>query len=202
MQKSTTKSQYHHGDLRANLIKAANEMIEQSGIESLSLRKLANHVGVSRTAPYHHFKDKNDLLCAIAEQGFQKWLKRFEKESDLNQQQNQTGFKQYMQHYVKFAKEHPELYELMFGRTIWKNNGSTAELKATAYRSFQYQVSLISQWQKSGLLDKDSNTLRLAQVIWGTLHGIAKLYIDGVYTQESQISQICDCAAEQFIQHD
>ena len=59
-------SSYHHGNLRQTLLSAATQMIAENGIESLSLRKLADKVSVSRTAAYHYFDDKNDLLCAIA----------------------------------------------------------------------------------------------------------------------------------------
>jgi len=79
------KSNYHHGDLRSTLINAANVLLKEMGIEGLSLRKLADKVGVSRTAPYHHFKDKNQLLCAIAEQGFVHW------QQDAEFIFNQTG---------------------------------------------------------------------------------------------------------------
>ena len=68
--KSKQRTNYHHGDLRLSLVKAAGELIQEQDVEALSMRKLADHVGVSRTAPYHHFKDKNELLCAIAESGF------------------------------------------------------------------------------------------------------------------------------------
>ncbi len=69
----TTSSNYHHGDLRTALINTATSIIEERGIDALSLRKLAEQVGVSRTAPYHHFKDKNALLSAIAAKGFDDW---------------------------------------------------------------------------------------------------------------------------------
>ena len=52
---------YHHGDLRATLVKVATARLSAHGIDSLSLRKLAEDAGVSRSAPYHHFKDKNVL---------------------------------------------------------------------------------------------------------------------------------------------
>jgi AcrR family transcriptional regulator len=67
------KTKYHHGDLRKSLVSTATKMVTEDGIEGLSLRKLAEKIGVSRTAAYHHFTDKNDLLCAIAEQGFEQW---------------------------------------------------------------------------------------------------------------------------------
>jgi len=62
MKNTPEKTKYHHGDLRTTLLEVAGEMLKESGIEEVSLRKLAARVGVSRTAPYHHFKDKNALL--------------------------------------------------------------------------------------------------------------------------------------------
>ncbi len=191
-------SNYHHGDLRATLLKEANEMVRESGVEAISLRKLSSRVGVSRTAPYHHFKNKNELLCAIAEQGFCLLDDRIRAGFNNDNHLPQDKLYGYVHGYVKFAKDNPELYELMFGRTIWKQQISTEDLRTAAYPCFQHQVKMIGEWQKSGLLDKNQNTLRLSQVIWGTLHGIAKLLIDGIYTQTSQVEEICDCAVELF----
>ena len=55
---SVSRPTYHHGDLREALLQAAKALIAEAGIENLSLRKLAERAGVSRTAPYHHFSDK------------------------------------------------------------------------------------------------------------------------------------------------
>ena len=199
MKDKTAKSKYHHGDLRSTLLTAASDMITENGIDELSLRKLAARVGVSRTAPYHHFKDKNQLLCAIAEEGFKQKHLHARLSFDDQSLAVKEKFSAYIHDYVKFAGENPELYELMFGRTIWKQQKSTEELRATAYPSFQHQVEMTREWQKIGLLNRDENTLRLSQVIWGTIHGIAKLYIDGIYTHTSQVEEICDCAVNMFI---
>lgn len=198
MASSPSKTHYHHGDLRHELLTAATSIIKNSGIESLSLRNLASKVGVSRTAPYHHFKDKNELLCAIAEQGFKDRMIAIETRYLDEQKPSKIQLRQYMLDYVTFAKQNPDLYELMFGRTIWKQQIDNQSLKDAAYPSFQHQVEITKKWQSMGLLNKKSNTLRLSQVIWGTMHGIAKLLIDGIYTENSQIEEICECAAEQF----
>ena len=73
--KASNKANYHHGNLRETLIEASAHIIKLQGIEGLSLRKLADQVGVSRAAPYHHFKDKNALLAAVAEQGSLTYLR-------------------------------------------------------------------------------------------------------------------------------
>src|ERR1700749_484813 len=61
---------YHHGDLRRALLRAAVTIIEREGPSALSLRAVAREAGVSPAAPYHHFKDKAELLDAVAQEGF------------------------------------------------------------------------------------------------------------------------------------
>ncbi len=195
----TSGSSYHHGDLRSALIEAATTIIEDSGIDALSLRKLAEVTGVSRTAPYHHFKDKNALLSAIAAKGFDDWhasARAIFEQEDLTPA---TRFRRFIYQYVNYAANHPQVYELMFGRTLWHNDQATAQLKDIAYPCFQYQLTMTRTWQSCGLLPEDQDALRLAQVTWSTLHGIARLLIDGIYADESHISEMCDCAAEVFI---
>ena len=125
----TIKAKYHHGDLRKSLITTASQMIADAGIESLSLRKLAENIGVSRTAAYHHFTDKNDLLCAIAEQGFERWYQISTEIFSPENVSNENKYRNFVHAYIKFATDNPSLYELMFGRIIWKENNSTEALK-------------------------------------------------------------------------
>ncbi|MGB1197640.1 MAG: TetR/AcrR family transcriptional regulator [Thalassotalea sp.] len=193
------KTPYHHGDLKAAIIKTASTMLESQGIEALSLRKIAENVGVSRTAAYHHYKDKNELLSAIASQGFLLWKTQVELIFSNKALSHRQQLSQFCHGYIQFAVNNPHTYDLMFGRTLWKNNVSSDELKKVAYPSFEYQVAMTKHWQEQGLLAKTENSLRLAQVLWGTLHGIAKLMLDGIYTDTSNITQMCDCAIALFI---
>lgn len=192
------KSSYHHGDLRSTLLNAANVLLKETGIEGLSLRKLADKVGVSRTAPYHHFKDKNQLLCAIAEQGFVRWQQDAELIFNQTDVPPKKKYRQFFHGYISYAADNPELYDLMFGRTIWKQNSATNELRNAAYPSFHYQVEMTKKWQIQGLMSSDEDTLRLSQVTWGTMHGIARLLIDGIYADRSHIDEMCDCAVNLF----
>jgi AcrR family transcriptional regulator len=193
------KASYHHGDLRTTLVDAASEMLKQAGIDGLSLRKLADKVGVSRTAPYHHFKDKNELLCAIAEQGFMRWQDDAQRIFQQTNLPAKDKYRQFIQGYIAYAADNPELYDLMFGRTIWKSNTATKSLREIAYPSFQRQVEMTLQWQQQGLMPRGEDTLRLAQVTWGTMHGIARLLIDGIYADRSHIDEMCECALNLFV---
>jgi len=196
------KSSYHHGDLRDTLLHAATEMVANTGIEGLSLRKLAEKVGVSRTAPYHHFKDKNELLCGIAEEGFKIWSQQAQAIFDDDSLSMKERYRRFVKGYVNYAVENPELYELMFGRVIWRDNSSTQTLRDVAYPCFQGQVAMTRMWQDKGLLATSEDTLRVAQVTWATLHGLARLVIDGIYADTSHLDEMCECAVNLFLQND
>jgi AcrR family transcriptional regulator len=198
---STTKdsTSYHHGDLYSSLLTTATTMISEGGIESLSLRKLAMRIGVSRTAAYHHFKDKNDLLIAIAAQGFVSWREQAEQiftDDDLTER---NKYKAFVHFYVQFATENSAIYQLMFGGILWKDKQSPSKLKEVAYPSFQFQVEITKAWQEKGVLPNSPSALRLAQVTWATLHGIAQLIIDGIYADASQIDEMCQCTVDLFL---
>ena len=200
---NTKNSTYHHGDLQSSLLATATAMITEHGIESLSLRKLAERIGVSRTAAYHHFKDKNDLLSAIAAQGFTSWQTQAEQIFNNNELTDHEKYHTFVHFYVHFATQNAAIYKLMFGSTLWKKEGekpnSSQTLIDVAYPSFQYQVEMTEAWQQKGILPKSQNSLRLAQVTWATLHGIAQLVIDGIYADDSQIDEMCQCAVDLFI---
>ena len=190
---------YHHGDLYSSLLTTATKMISEGGVEALSLRKLAMHIGVSRTAAYHHFKDKNDLLIAIAAQGFVSWKEQAEQIFKRKNASEQEKYQAFVHYYVKFATENSAIYQLMFGGTLWKDKKSPSKLKEVAYPSFQFHLEMTKTWQKEGILPNSPKTLRLAQVTWATLHGIAQLVIDGIYADTSQIDEMCQCAVDLFV---
>ena len=190
---------YHHGDLRSALLDAAANRIENQGIEGLSLRKLADDVGVSRSALYHHFRDKNALLNAVAANGFANWIAMTSESGGDESVPAPVRMKQFVYGYVHWAVEHPQLYDLMFGRPIWKNDLADDELKDVAYPAFQYMLGLITHWQEQGVLLADKPALRQTHVIWATLHGLAKLVTDGVYADSSHIDEMCDCAVNMLL---
>ena len=204
MKKIIEKSNYHHGDLRTTLLDVAQKMLQESGIEEVSLRKIAARVGVSRAAPYHHFKDKNALLCGIAEAGFNQLHQMNHNSFNTEGISAREKFSLFIHQYINFAKNNPNLYELMFGRTIWKQENSTPELRDTAYPCFQYQVEMTREWQKLKLFNHsgEENALRASQVLWGTVHGVAKLLIDGIYTDVTHVEEICDYAVDMFLNHE
>ena len=196
----TGKSNYHHGDLRQKLLAEAQQAIAEKGIAGLSMRGLADRLGVSRTAAYHHFKDKNELLCAIAEDGFRHWQKELDKFLKDTPESMEQWFETFARAYLDFATESAEHYDLMFGRPIWKQGTPTESLKQLSYGAFQSYVDFIDRCQQKGLMAQEQNSLRLAQVSWGTLHGLCRFINDGIYLDRDAVEEMCKSSGRLFAQ--
>lgn len=185
---------YHHGDLQDTLLREAATLLRESGLGGLSLRKLAERAGVSRTAPYHHFKSKNELLNALAMAGFETLLTMTQRARF-----DQHGLVDFVTEYMHFACDNPEQYDLMFGRTIWKNGEPSAALRTLAYGTFrEYARRVTALFRQTGT--SELNALRLAQASWGTLHGLCRLHIDGIYVGKTEMLAAGEQAARLFLQ--
>lgn len=159
---------YHHGNLRAALIDAGLEIIEEKGVRALTLRELASRVGVSRMAPYRHFADKDALLGAICEAGFTQFADSLEAARDDAGHGFAARLSAMAVAYVRFAASHRAYYEAMFSA----NRGSEA-----ASRSFLILREAIEEGQESGEVRAGDSTA-LARVVWSVVHGISTLDLD------------------------
>ena len=136
---------YHHGDLRSALLREATALIRDAGVESLSLRALARRVGVTQTALYHHFRDKNELLCALAERGFEELDERVSAVmgdgagTSTSLERRLTAL---VHAYVDYTAEQPERYDLMFSRAIWKAGTPTASRSLRTHSSWPDSSSM------------------------------------------------------------
>ncbi len=185
------KQPYHHGDLHQSLITAAKEILQTSGLNSLSIRKLAEKTNVSRAAPYHHFKDKNELLCAIAEDGFLQQDALINAELIASPETDPTQrFERFILAFLHFAAKNKEQYDLMYGGTIWKNGTPTDTLSQVSKTSFKLWLGEIEKLQQDGVLKQSASALRLAQVTWATLHGLCNLSNDRVYIDPKDIDDM------------
>lgn len=167
------------------------------------MRKLALAVGVSRTAPYHHFSDKQALLCAVAEEGFRRFRRIVTTRLDTAEPAaviDEAAIRLFIRRYIDFAVNNAEYYDLMFGGHLWKSEQLTASLKGEAYTSFKVYVDQIRCWQKARLVSSTVDPLRYAQVSWSTLHGMSRLLIDGIYLDSEAVAAMSDAAANMFWQ--
>lgn len=174
---STAK--YHHGDLKTALITEAEKILEEKGIEALSLRTLAAAVGVSHMAPYAHFKNKTELFQAIAASGFDAMSARMEKiDSDLSPEHKILN---YGTAYIEFALANAPLYRLMLSQTqvtgpdkADKASHLSDELKRASKRPHDL---LDNEFEK--LIQDPLKRQVRTQGAWAMVHGMAALIIDG-----------------------
>lgn len=175
--KSINKSKYHHGDLRRALLDAALQIITQQGVSALTLRQVAQQVGVSRMAPYRHFADKAALLAAVAEEGFRALkaqLIQAAGELEPVERLQAIGVA-----YVEYAVTHAAHYRVMFG-TERADKQSFPALLQVASETFDVLVQTLVACQQSGAV-RVAEPVEQAQVAWSLVHGLSMLAIDGQF---------------------
>jgi AcrR family transcriptional regulator len=167
---------YHHGDLRQALLDVAVRTIQQKGVEYLTLRSAGAELGVSRTALYRHFADKQALLAAVSREGF-RMLRETTHDAWESRGRGRPGFEAMGHAYFHFAVTHPSHYRVMFGSFI-DSCDRDESLIEEASGAFQVLVDALVELQQSGLARKDEPAI-LARFVWSVVHGVAMLAIDG-----------------------
>ena len=177
------KTNYHHGDLEHALAEIARIMLEQDGIEKLSLRKVAAEIGVSHTAPYRHFKNKTELLAKIAEDGYRELGDAMEKCITDRKASVRELIKQVAVEYVKQAVNSPETSKLMFGGIIIIKNHP--ELLQSATRAYDLLVEIIKTGQWEGDIRR-GDIEKYTAAVWSIIHGLSSLIQAENYRHASQ----------------
>lgn len=169
---STSDKGYHHGDLRAALLTAATESLEAG--EPFSLRAIARRAGVSATAPYRHFADREALESAVAVDGFKDL--RADLDSALAHSSGPVGAEGVITAlgvaYVEFALRRPAVFRLMFGNDC--DDADSERVQASQ------QLHAVLRQALEDLLPgiRDSN---LSTALWAMAHGLAFLHLDGKF---------------------
>ena len=193
------ESTYHHGDLRASLIEVAALMIAEKGIDGLTMRGLAERVGVSQTAPYRHFKDKTAILAAVAEDGFNRLA---ELTIHIRQQKDMgivARFCEIYLGYIEFATQNPAHYRLMFGRELGNWKEAHLSLVAASTTALNEVVEIIRMCQEAGQI-KSGAPLMYALVLFAELHGLAMLIIDDRMGMVDTIQDLVEFAVRNFLE--
>jgi AcrR family transcriptional regulator len=166
---------YHHGDLRRALLLEAVRTIHTDGAAALTLRGVGDRLGVSRTALYRHFADKQALLNEVASEGFRMLRTALQ---DAWGRGGRRGFDEMGLAYVRFAVTHPSHYRVMFGG-LADNHAAGQEGVPEGDDAFQVLVDGIVAEQAAGRIRRE-DPLPLALYIWSMVHGVAMLSLDGL----------------------
>jgi AcrR family transcriptional regulator len=165
---ATENRPYHHGDLSRALVDAARRLLESEGPSALSLRAVAREAGVSPAAPYHHFKDKGELLLAVAKEGWT-MLDAAMARAKAAAPTVRAAMTELGVAYVCFAREHPALYRVMYD-TAREKEALPEAGDDSAY--CKVRNTLI----EGGADSKDDIELELTTVAaWCSAHGLAEM---------------------------
>ncbi|MEC8074581.1 MAG: TetR/AcrR family transcriptional regulator [Pseudomonadota bacterium] len=163
-----SRSKYHHGGLRRALVSLAVTEIARAGVEKLGLPSLSRQAGVSPTAPFRHFPDKQSLLAGIAIEGFEELARQLTETTEANPDIEER-FIELGTTYVEFAQDFPVHYQLMFGAVLGDFSTSKA-LQEAAASAYAVLDATLAEMKNSQELDHDVATL--GGLVYGPRYGI------------------------------
>lgn len=166
---------YHHGNLKEALIQAALDLIAQKGPAGFTFAEAARAAGVSPAAPYRHFRDRDELLASIAQQGFELFEKQLSTAWNDGRPDTFTAFSRVGKSYLAFAREHPAYYSAMF------ESGLPVQDNPALLMASERAFAIIRAAAERLVALAPPNVPRppammMALHIWSLSHGIASLF--------------------------
>lgn len=168
---------YHHGNLCSALLEAAAEAITEHGVAELKLRDLTRRIGVSHGAPKNHFKDREDLLVALAIQGFERLTVHQRKALEAKHATPVAALNAIGIAYVEFARDNPAHFEVMFQRHLL-TSPELARAAAQCFEQLLATVTALSPKRSAGASRGERELVALGA--WGMVHGLATLHVQGL----------------------
>ncbi|MGI9255052.1 MAG: TetR/AcrR family transcriptional regulator, partial [Thermomicrobiales bacterium] len=166
------KRAYHHGDLAAALLEAAVAQVRLAGIESVSLRGIAQAIGVSPAAGYHHFRDKEALMASVCQYGRDALAERFQaaiqRISGTSDDDAVDRFEAMGDAYIQFAVDEPDLFRLAFHPVSHMDQAESGDDAMVMLRE------CLDELDRRGML-RQSGARGTAILAWTAVHGFAEL---------------------------
>ena len=171
------KSTYHHGNLREVLISSALEILREGTLQDLSLRALARKAGVSQTAPYRHFEDKEALIVVLMQEG-STLLQDSMRVACENSDEPVDRLINLGLAYYDFSQLHPAHFRLMFGGSL-ECKEKYSELVETEQKGGEIVKFVVNECMKLPHAPEVSpDIVRLT--CWSLVHGLANLILNDV----------------------
>ena len=175
------RDSYHHGDLRAQLIEATRALVEEKGPDHFSVSEACRRAGVSTAAPYKHFKDKDEMLRAVALEGMRRQRDQMRVELESYAPGTLERIVALGRVYVRFAVTEPGVFRLMFG--LSETHADHGELVDTGNSTFMVVQQEVARC-RGGETVEDGD-MHLAFLLWSFVHGLSFLTIDGKLAEKS-----------------
>ncbi|MDJ0685543.1 MAG: TetR/AcrR family transcriptional regulator [Alphaproteobacteria bacterium] len=168
------KERYHHGDLRAQLVEAARRLIAEKGVDQFSVSEACRVANVSTAAPYNHFKNKEEMVLAVALDGLERenWMMR-----DALEAAPENGLDRIIaigRVYVSFAQDEPGVFRLIAGSA--PDQDARAAMMQSGERNYDLVHTEVARYLNKTEIDEDVR--RRALMLWTFVHGLSFLLID------------------------
>jgi AcrR family transcriptional regulator len=191
---ATSARPYHHGHLRRTLIDAAIALVTEEQDWTFSLREVARRAGVSHNAPYNHFGDKQDMLIAVAEAGFESLRERMGA-SVAGIAAPDRALLACGRAYIENALENPALYRLMFGPALTQSQASRPQAARKAgVNARSVLVDIVVRGARSGVFavraDDPVDLEKAVFFAWSVVHGLAMAALDDLMQVELTIDDL------------
>ena len=185
---------YHHGNLRAALLDAAERGLREHGADQLALRDLARELGVSHGAPRRHFPSRQALLDALAETGFNRLTATLREALATAGDDFPARLRAIMTAYTRFATENAALADLMYAS---KHQPGATRIAEAADAGLMLMLDVIVEGQEQGALQAGDPEL-IGIVLFATMQGIVSI-INSQFVEPERLDEIVETAAEQFL---
>ena len=182
------RSAYHHGDLKRALADAAVELLAEVGPE-FTLRQAAQRVGVTHTAAYRHFEDRDALVAEVARRGFVQLQRQIARQV-ARAHEPRARLEALMTSYIRFGWKHPAQYDVMFGRRL-NESGRFPELEVAIQGALKLLQGVVSEFLGT---DDRTRTRDYGMAVWSMIHGYTSMVIRRrIHVRSSR-------AAEQYLE--
>ena len=161
---------------RGEILQAAKHLFAEEGVAHVTMRRIGAAVGVSPTALYMHFADKDALLAAIAQDVFSELLERLER-SEIPGQTPLESLRSGLRAYIAFGLERPDEYRLTFMSRAFRRAEAKTHALEIADRSFAILQDKVIDMMRDGTVAA-GDACAVAEAIWATLHGVTAMLLD------------------------
>lgn len=172
------RRRYKRGEgerLRADILVAAKDLLAETGDEeSVSVRAVAERVGVTTPSIYHHFADKAALIAAVCADVFAELDRRMEAAA-AEETDPFVGLRARGEAYARFALEKPEHYRIVMMTLPRHGHDEFASHDLVAGATFTHLVDAVRACQEAGVFGTRRSAEDLARVLWSSVHGAVSL---------------------------
>jgi len=167
------KPSYHHGELRQTVLSIARNFNEDGGVEKIKMRSIADQAGVTPMAIYKHFANKNDLVNALATEGFNELAQRVSNAKSMTELAPTEQLRAMLISYFEHGSKNPRLYDLMFNPSILESLDE--DLMLASKNAFSLLYNCLKDNADYFCLE-DTQCLEYARLIWAMCHGVTALF--------------------------